>query len=368
VSNKKDSVQQVKHPRILLGIFSMDSIEEFNRRRLIRKTYLSAYQILADIGLSQGSHHPHRICSLAELLNTTESQMESFEDCGMAYTFVIGAHGISANTSAPTELLEDHAPYTLPAGTEMSVADHDQDTAPEGDVTYLNIRENMNEGKTLTWFKYASTALPDTLNIDLIVKVDTDTVVFPRSFLEELHEEMEQQQMMRPARAVYGGLREVAATGFPLDVVPFYMQGGFYFLSKDLAQDVTSNSCKRSPIIQRLKNVTGYRAEDREMGSFVNQCATTSRTGKVARLVLPYRSAKHHWRHKVAANFRVAWKDALAKDVARLRYREIQRNYNGCPPTQEAFAAEMSWFDQRQNMKQAQHQLKNLISKDCEGL
>lgn len=275
------------------------------------------------------------------------------------YTFVIGAWDAS-NTSAPTELLDDQTSY-IHHDSLVSVGEQ-ASRDPETDVTLLNIRENMNEGKTLTWFKYASSVLPETLNIDLIVKVDTDTVVYPHSFLDEFHDEMKKKQVQRPASGVYGGLREVAATGFSVNVIPYYMQGGFYFLSRDLAQDVTSNSCQRSAIIKRQQTATGYRAEDRELGTFVIHCA--SRT--VSRIVLPFWTAKHHWRHKMDSNFRVAWKDALAKDIARLRYKDVQATYtSGCPPSQEALSKELLWFEARQFMKQAKHQFSKLISKEC---
>lgn len=64
-------------------------------------------------------------------------------DCEIIYTFVIGG----ANDFERPEDHGDDEPLTLA---------QDRHGNSEPDCTYLNIRENMEEGKSAMWFKYAS--------------------------------------------------------------------------------------------------------------------------------------------------------------------------------------------------------------------
>lgn len=245
----------------------------------------------------------------------------------------------------------------------------------------------MNEGKTTTWFKYASSILPDNLGIDIIFKMDSDSMIYPRSLLTHLEEKLKIQARVhrRPAKAVYGGLEYVRN-----DIR--YMQGGLYFLSTDVASYVTSDACPRAEIVQRFERDRGLdRAEDREMGLFVEQCWKMKRSQKViaraaAELNETTQAADRKKRKRVtrwvyldrhdagthelslkdSKHFRVQWKKAFARDVAQLRFDALLAQYsstNGCPPTKEEAASVLAWFDQREKMKQSKIAFSNLLKK-----
>jgi hypothetical protein len=381
-------------PRMLLGIFTTNSTSEAIRRNLIRKTYLSTYKTFEKAKLKEG--RIDRICALADLLsaeqnesstgdnnnnnnnNNTRSRGNSMDDCLLVYAFVMGAMDPS-NTTAPTDLLELEASEDSSNNREIMMMMYNVDRSGynnyERDVVYLNIRENMNDGKTVTWFKYASSVLPSTLGIDLIAKVDSDTVVFPRLLLQELRETLENQHhIRRPARRVYGGSNQVVREGAKVH----YMQGGFYFISRDVAQKITSKTCPRSEIVQRVVFDPGYRrSEDREMGHFVDTCANQhhNRTkdddeeGNIRKVVLrPDSSARHERSFKDANRFRVKWKDIFSNDMANLRYNEVRQKYadsNGCPPTEEAKSNELAWFDKLEKMVRVKARFSKLLAAVC---
>lgn len=114
-----------------------------------------------------------RICSFNDIL----AQKINITDCQIAYVFVVGGR-----ESGPTQLLtpSDENPMSIPLSQKLT---------EEPDVVALNIQENMNEGKTPTFYKYASTITDYLQNatgssFDYIVKMDTDTMLFPPKFLE----------------------------------------------------------------------------------------------------------------------------------------------------------------------------------------
>ncbi len=352
--------------RVLLGIFSTQSQTDTLRRNLIRKSYLSTYTILNEVGLAEHNETTNRLCSLSDLI---KNKKNSIEECLIVYTFVIGAWD-SDNMTAPTDLTrtsDSSVPYTV----DFAMKDNFEE-----DALYLNVRENMNDGKTNTWFRYASSIIPaEELRIDLIAKVDTDTVVFPKAFLEELDKELlAQHGIQRPATNVYGGLGEVTHP----NETP-YMQGGFYFLSRDVAQHITSDACPRDEIVDtitkpvlRSHNVGIDRSEDLEIGSFVERCwvsklvkrklqdasgshTTTQRSRRIHKVFLnDHVSASHQPAWKKADRFRVMWKEGRARELAALRYRQIKDKYNnGCPETPHEWKEEHSWFDERPYVIQA---------------
>ena len=118
-------------PTFLWGICSMESDSERERREVIRETYLSFYK--------DEDRHLHRICSLNDLLQGTVA----FEDCQVAYAFFVGA-----NPSGPSELLFPNESYPILAAPNRTLMEQD-----EHDIVYLNIRENMEDGKSPTWLK-----------------------------------------------------------------------------------------------------------------------------------------------------------------------------------------------------------------------
>ena len=51
----------------------------------------------------------------------------------------------------------------------------------EPDMTLLNIRENMNEGKSQTWMKYAAT-IAEEYDLDYVAKCDADSLFHLHEF------------------------------------------------------------------------------------------------------------------------------------------------------------------------------------------
>jgi hypothetical protein len=236
----------------------------------------------------------------------------------------------------------------------------DQSNEPtyERDVVYLNIRENMEEGKSTTWFKYASSKIPESLQIDLIAKVDTDTVVFPNELLAEVELQLQAHNNLHRPVGVYGGVGVLRVGGRD----QAYFQGGFYFMSKDVARHITSQDCNRSNIIQKMLERYGHRAEDREIGGFVE----TYRKNLVQCINTPLEVGwSHNKRFKDPNGFRVKWKDILVKDIVRLRFEELRAHHKNqeCPPNEAILEAADEFYSDNTRARTAFKKL--LRSKGC---
>ena len=152
------AVPPQRRSRVLVGIFSADFPNEEPCRQRQR-------------GLLQ--LYPH-VCSLDKYLS------EHPADCHLVYTFVLGG-----NPDAPsTELLDDSSrPWLLPNTTADNPRLYNGTDILSPDVTLLNIQENMNDGKSQTWFSYAAT-LVEEHSIDYIAKQDTDTILYLDKFFD----------------------------------------------------------------------------------------------------------------------------------------------------------------------------------------
>jgi hypothetical protein len=122
-------------------------------------------------------------------------------------------------------------------------------------MIFLNIKENMNEGKTPTWFRYASTILAEEegLHFDYIAKMDDDTLLFSGNWIDILERELPKPRQVNTDGLVYGGKinsvlhswrdRSCSSGSFtqcPI-IGPLWMTGPFYFLSHTLAAYTTSD-------------------------------------------------------------------------------------------------------------------------------
>lgn len=228
-------------PTFLFGIPSVQS--EMERRKAVRETYLSYYK---------ESEEPNRVCSLVDLQN----HKVPWEDCQIAYVFFLGG-----NPHGPTELVKPNVSFPMTIPNPRNVTN-------EEDVIYLNIKENLEDGKSQTWLKYAAMVIQDEFPFDYIVKADSDTLVFTPSFLEFA----EKRVPKRPNNIrIYGGYAHgptSCKTGIndthscPLPLVGgSYMGGAFYWMSLDLAEFVTSDAIDRSSLT--------IRHEDVDIGNFI---------------------------------------------------------------------------------------------------
>jgi hypothetical protein len=198
----------------------------------------------------------------------------------------------------------------------------------EEDVTYLNIRENMNKGKSLTWFKHASSNIAKEFQIDIIIKMDTDVMLFPERVLVDIQRRLKYSHKNPRPNGVYGG-KQIKHRGHD------FMQGGFYFLSTDLASFITSKECDRS-LIEEDKEKFGSRAEDAEIGALVNNYL-----GEVQWMdfVVPVSVWIHHLKLKDKKGLLQNWDHFLAEQESRIMFRSLREQYNGCPPEEAVMKA-----------------------------
>jgi hypothetical protein len=245
--------QKTSKTRFLLGIFSVvNSEKEKLRRDTIRRTYLRFYQ----------NQQVQKICALEELLLSRDDH----PDCQIVYVFVAAGNN---DPMAPTIRMEE------PLTVKNTFND-------ETDIVLLNIAENMNQGKTPTFFKYASTLL-DNLDIDYVIKTDSDTIIAPEAFLRQM-EQLDITTKTDGPTAVYAGFPYNIDTWFFRQCGPQspFHAGMFYMLSSDLVKFITSNDCDRDRLtfnltafakkpICRTNIIDG--AEDMSMGNYVHSYA-----------------------------------------------------------------------------------------------
>lgn len=229
--------------RFLFGIMSYDHKLEKRRRKNIRRTYLSFYKDFFD------ATAPYRICSLVDWLKAPTGH-PMLEQCQIIYTFVIGA-----NPKGPTQVLEFNESFPLSIDPSQIHGDS------ERDVTYLNIQENGEFGKSPTWFKYGSTVWKERPRFDYIVKTDSDALLYPYAFFDMVQRHHLQPYPNNPL--VYGGSPfDKYMCGFPEHdhcvhlQTPTYMGGAFYFLSIDLADYITGPDCPRSQLFFPHEDMT----------------------------------------------------------------------------------------------------------------
>lgn len=129
--------------RVLMGVFCRS--EDIEYQEMFRSLF---------------SLHP-AVCSLGSY--ERDLLQKSASTCEFIYTFVMGGR---EDVNAPTEMLDqdNHGPLVLEKVEDQLV---------------LNIKENMNDGKSQTWFYFASTVMSDEyLGFDYVGKMDTDSLVY----------------------------------------------------------------------------------------------------------------------------------------------------------------------------------------------
>jgi len=224
---------------MLLGIFTI--MEEKEIRNKLRE-YIYRNPKRAD----------PRLCSLPEFIQKQEEGQPC--ECQVVYTFVIGA-----NTGPNGQYIHRDDSKTPLIVNQQYIADF------EPDVTYLNVHENMNKGKTPTWFKYAN-GLSRSFGengFNYIGKLDSDTLISVPNLIHMINHDLPSE-----AKNVYGGIVcDEKACGDPercheILQGKVYMTGQFYFLSLDLASYVSDDALNRAAI-------SSY-SEDVDMGLWVH--------------------------------------------------------------------------------------------------
>mmetsp|Transcript_10944 Transcript_10944/g.16837 ORF Transcript_10944/g.16837 Transcript_10944/m.16837 type:complete len:410 (+) Transcript_10944:242-1471(+) len=206
-----------KPTKFLLGIFSVDSEEEAKRRKLMRDTMLDR-STLPD---------PSKLCSLTEFVANLEIQTT----CQIIYTFVLGGNPQGDDFWSSSILYDDDRDALAP----VSVLTSPELLENEKDITFLNIKENMDQGKSVTWLDFASVdgIIP---SIDYIGKADTDTLINMVSLLAIVDRRLP-PAVEDTTMSLYGG-----DFVFPSPPYKPFMQGGFYFVSRPLARCVSAEA------------------------------------------------------------------------------------------------------------------------------
>jgi hypothetical protein len=147
--------QAHRHARVLFGIFSCDSRHSF----VSRERYRWLFQLWND----------DRVCELSVFRKLPRERQKN---CQLVWTFVLGAGG----KDTPTENVGNERPMLV----EHPVVGKSPDWNAT-DFTLLNIRENMEEGKSQTWLKYAA-EVADRTGLDYVVKCDEDSLLSLHEF------------------------------------------------------------------------------------------------------------------------------------------------------------------------------------------
>ena len=219
------------HSTLLLGIFSCEGDKSAARRKIIRDTYLATGD--------------PRICKLNDFIKQVLKAKGKPVRCQLPYTFVIGAGG----ENRPT----DHGDKEAVHLKKNKYGKKDK----SGDTTYLNIKENMEDGKSATWLKYGA-SLSKQLPIDYVAKIDDDSVLSSELLLDLMSDELPPAPFNRN---IYGGK---SWSSYIKSVL--YAEGQFYFMSADLANWVGLQLSAAA----RLRKSHGRHTEDADMGVFVH--------------------------------------------------------------------------------------------------
>ena len=219
--------------RVLIGILSAD----FFNDQVYRKRHRSLFKLWND----------SRVCSLPDFKSMPLAERYT---CELIYTFVIGA-----NPDASPELVDNSRPFEVNrpiTGTSRDLNDPD--------MTLLNIRENMNEGKSQTWMYYAS-QIAEEYDLDYVGKVDADSMLHLHEFFHFAYKNMPPAPYN--SMMYIGALRDKAYWpkhdtdaervkfesyfGSVYDGVHLYVAGQLYIMATDLAkfvgQEALSGKC-----------------------------------------------------------------------------------------------------------------------------
>lgn len=278
------TTKQYYKPRILVGILADSQTDESKE---MRNRFRRVFQLWND----------SRICSLNEFVSKdwvdSSSYMEYDDrdtsyDCQIVYSFVLSAY--SRNTSLPyfsnelrnVSTLKLHEtpeePLVLKEVPTPKIFVHSDvipppysDVLEHKDGIFLNIVENMNEGKTETYLYWAS-KVSRQFNIPFVAKCDTDTVIRFQKLLQFLHQELPKSPVRvndaeaRPQSIVAGAMRHKPwKSGFLPTVdesfwqqhyfqgMHLYLNGGFYLMSQHLAELAVREARQLEHIIPNIK-------------------------------------------------------------------------------------------------------------------
>jgi len=214
----------------LIGIFStIKSTEDKKRRQQIRETYVGFLgHTIADM----------RVCSLQQYIYWKNENSLDASVCRVLYTFVIGA-----NESEDTDHFRTDRPILAAGNRRMfSFLFAKENEVDCTDCTYLNVKENMNKGKSNAWWKFSS-QVAELYGIDYVAKVDSDTMLSMSHFMDFIITDLPPY----PYNVrTYGG--NMAYNANRMQHGHLYASGQFSFFSRDMAAFVSDDSLDRIAI------------------------------------------------------------------------------------------------------------------------
>lgn len=286
--------------RILMGILCRESDVE----------YQAMFRLLFSL-------HP-LVCSLGSYARDQNADSQ----CQFIYTFVAGGN---KDNNAPTELIDDSIPILLEKKGD--------------DLVILNIKENMEDGKSQTWLYYATTLMKNEgLNFDYVGKMDTDTLIHLDDYFkfaeENLHPhphnvrtmagsfrdkswwprfDRERLEGRNPRERFfelhYNGFKQDGITGMHL-----YPAGQMYILSSDLAAIVVEDGKSFSS----FASIEGV--EDHDIGTI----AFVKSQGKPIHLIA-LSNKNIFWNHPVKKH-KVGWEEKWKDEISRAKTLFLPQN------------------------------------------
>lgn len=297
---EKPAVVSRKPPRVLLGILTADFESEIETRR----RHVQMIRLWND----------PRVCSLDQLRSSLDT-----ERCELIWTFVLGG-----NPAASTGLYnETERPFELSRSQVSLPQDLQQDTSIS--AVFLNIRENMEEGKSPTWFAYGAKIAKE-YNLDYVAKCDTDTVLlYPelfqfgyrnllaapynqRTYVGHPMDKLFAPRMQSWLRQGGREFRKEKEGFFEEHFfrVHIYARGQLYILSTDLAQFVATQADDCSYCQQ---------IEDHDIGSMVLHSPDPIK-------FLIVGTHQKFWEHPVKVDHQEQWNEILEREKARARQQQ----------------------------------------------
>ena len=226
------SASQRRPPRVLWGIFTVESSDDMieSERRKMFRNLLAVAQ--------------NRTCPLSNVV----------VGCELIYTFVVG--GKTEGRSYIRQLNSSSSDFLVPnyfvEDKNQSLSTYSTEDTKYGDITHLDIKENMDFDKSPTWLGYASKVMQD-MEIDYVAKLDTDTLPLLDLYFRFVDKELPTNAK---SHRIMAGILADTVTFFNHipqqhyrdranymrpkfgDVPPhYYFRGEFYLLSKQLALD-----------------------------------------------------------------------------------------------------------------------------------
>jgi Galactosyltransferase len=283
--------------RVLIGILSAD----FFNDQVYRKRHRNLFQLWND----------PRVCSLPDFKSMPLSERYV---CELIYTFVLGA-----NPDASPELVDHSRPFEV----DRPISGTSRDLN-EPDMTLLNIRENMNEGKSQTWMYYGS-KIAEEYDLDYVGKVDADSMLHLHEFFHFAYKNMPPSPYN--SMMYIGALRDKAYWpkhttdaervkfesyfGTVYDGVHLYVAGQLYIMATDLAKFVGKEA-----LSGKCSYCEGH--EDHDIS------AIAFHSPEPIKLVVIGRTHRF-WEHPVKGEPR--WKRIWAREQARMSKQPFEGRY-----------------------------------------